>query len=86
MANATAGLHIGIDDVSIPSFRAFSADVMATNANARSSGRSVFVAERVGFEPTNAFWTLLEFQSSAFDHSATSPDGLRSVHARVATG
>jgi hypothetical protein len=31
------------------------------------------VAERVGFEPTNTFWVLLEFQSSAFDRSATSP-------------
>jgi hypothetical protein len=49
-------------------------------------GVLLFVAERVGFEPTNAFWTLLEFQSSAFDHSATSPDGVRSVHARVAPG
>src|SRR5262245_58770733 len=31
------------------------------------------LAERVGFEPTNTFGMLLEFQSSAFDHSATSP-------------
>ena len=31
------------------------------------------LAERVGFEPTNTFWVLLKFQSSAFDHSATSP-------------
>ena len=31
------------------------------------------LAERVGFEPTNTFWVLLEFQSSAFDRSATSP-------------
>ena len=46
------------------------------------AGVLVFVAERVGFEPTNAFWTLLEFQSSAFDHSATSPDGVRRVHGR----
>ena len=31
------------------------------------------LAERVGFEPTNTFWVLLEFQSSAFGRSATSP-------------
>src|SRR5687768_7395466 len=36
------------------------------------------MAERVGFEPTNTLWVLLEFQSSAFDRSATSP-GRRSL-------
>jgi hypothetical protein len=36
------------------------------------------LAERVGFEPTNTLWVLLEFQSSAFDRSATSP-GRRSL-------
>lgn len=31
--------------------------------------------ERVGFEPTEAFASL-DFKSSAFDHSATSPEVL----------
>ena len=29
--------------------------------------------ERVGFEPTNSFNLLNDFESFAFDHSATSP-------------
>ena len=32
-----------------------------------------YLAERVGFEPTRRYNRLLELQSSAFDHSATSP-------------
>ena len=33
-----------------------------------------YLAERVGFEPTIGGYPILEFQSSAFDHSATSPE------------
>ena len=29
--------------------------------------------ERVGFEPTNSFYLLNDFESLALDHSATSP-------------
>src|SRR3989344_2108711 len=38
------------------------------------------VAEREGFEPSRPFGGLLDFESSAFDHSAISP--LRSVPQR----
>jgi hypothetical protein len=31
------------------------------------------LAERAGFEPAIPFWSILTFQASAFDHSATSP-------------
>ena len=66
--------------------RGFSSTTRATMQTPRNGRGVAIVAERVGFEPTNAFWTLLEFQSSAFDHSATSPDGGRSVHGRSLTG
>ncbi len=32
------------------------------------------MAERVGFEPTKGYKPLLVFKTSAFDHSATSPN------------
>ncbi len=31
------------------------------------------MAEREGFEPSKPFWGLRDFESRAFDHSATSP-------------
>ncbi len=31
------------------------------------------LAEREGFEPSNPFWGLRDFESRAFDHSAISP-------------
>ena len=31
------------------------------------------MAERGGFEPPRPFWGLHDFESCAFDHSATSP-------------
>ncbi len=31
------------------------------------------MAEREGFEPSRPFWGLHDFESCAFDHSATSP-------------
>ena len=34
------------------------------------------LAERVGFEPTKGYKPLLVFKTSAFDHSATSPNSL----------
>ncbi len=37
--------------------------------------RQIFeLAERVRFELTILFWSILDFESSAFGHSATSPD------------
>src|SRR5262245_56634167 len=39
----------------------------------KTAGGLLALAERVGFEPSNTLWVLLEFQSSAFDRSATSP-------------
>jgi hypothetical protein len=41
-------------------------------------GAFVFLAERVGFEPTKGYKPLLVFKTSAFDHSATSPKMCRS--------
>ena len=35
------------------------------------------MAERAGFEPAIRGYRILEFQSSAFDHSATSPGARR---------
>jgi hypothetical protein len=35
--------------------------------------RANILAERAGFEPAIPFWSILTFQASAFDHSATSP-------------
>ena len=32
-----------------------------------------WVAESEGFEPSNAFWTLHDFQSCSFGHSDNSP-------------
>jgi hypothetical protein len=39
----------------------------------------MFLAERVGFEPTVRYNRTPDFESGAFDHSATSPSGLRVV-------
>jgi hypothetical protein len=38
------------------------------------------MAERAGFEPAIPFWSILTFQASAFDHSATSPLKARAYH------
>ena len=34
----------------------------------------MYMAERVGFEPTKGYKPLLVFKTSAFNRSATSPD------------
>ena len=51
----------------------------------RPPGRLLFLAERVGFEPTLRHNRKPDFESGAFDHSATSPEmsapGLVAVHA-----
>ena len=39
----------------------------------------MFRTERVGFEPTNSF-LLNDFESFAFDHSATSPSVYKYAH------
>lgn len=44
------------------------------------------LAERVGFEPTVRETRTLDFESSAFDHSATFPDSVSYLHRAVAQG
>src|ERR1700757_4705888 len=39
----------------------------------KRTARIELLAERVGFEPTVRYNRTLDFESSAFDHSATSP-------------
>jgi hypothetical protein len=45
-----------------------------TKLFAKSEG--FIVAEREGFEPSIPFWGIPDFESGAFNHSATSPWGL----------
>jgi hypothetical protein len=40
------------------------------------------MAERVGFEPTDRYRSL-DFESSTFDHSATSPKNLLILYASI---
>ena len=50
----------------------------AGNRKTRPQGpRFVFLAERVGFEPTVRVNRTPDFESGPFDHSGTSPDGGR---------
>ena len=41
------------------------------------TGPLVFLAERVGFEPTVRENRTPDFESGPFDHSGTSPNGFR---------
>jgi hypothetical protein len=43
------------------------------------SGRPLRLAEQVGFEPTVRHNRTPDFESGAFDHSATAPDSVRVV-------
>ncbi len=45
----------------------------ASKTKGPMKGPLIFLAERVGFEPTKGYKPLLVFKTSAFDHSATSP-------------
>ncbi len=47
------------------------------NADAPGRGRRRDLAERVGFEPTVRRRRTPDFESGAFDHSATSPEAAR---------
>ncbi len=49
-------------------------------------GPLIFLAERVGFEPTKGYKPLLVFKTSAFDHSATSPVSGRATAHFARTG
>ncbi len=55
-----------------------------TRGKKLSQGRSQ-LAEREGFEPSNPFWGLRDFESRAFDHSAISPRGIVPSHRDGAT-
>ena len=48
-------------------------DNIGKNMEKNQPAKNGIMAERVGFEPTRRCNRLLELQSSAFVHSATSP-------------
>ena len=43
------------------------------------ASRSLILAERVGFEPTDLRSRSTDFESAPFDHSGTSPLGKRNI-------
>ncbi len=51
----------------------FHAGPRVTNISRVHIGYRKRMAEREGFEPSKPFWGLRDFESRAFDHSATSP-------------